>query len=146
MAKAMLHDTVPAGLTLNPGGPPWGYEARIRLHGCRLDWLADPWRYGTRTAEGELGPDGFLGELVPAIGMNAYGGPWVKRFGQGPIEGITAFQPIETSSVICHADEKWLRWFGCVWSCKIFDPDIAVRLAARWFGGQAAEMNWVVWE
>jgi S-adenosylmethionine/arginine decarboxylase-like enzyme len=89
-----------------------------------------------RVADGDC-VRGFIAEVVPAIGMRAHGPTHLERFGSGELEGWSALQFIETSSVTVHADEVWCRCFVDVFSCKEFDPEIAARVACRWFGGTA---------
>jgi len=104
----------------------WGMEAVIDLHDCSLTRLQDPATY-----------HGFMADLLAAIDMNAYGDLWLNRFGKGDLEGITAIQPIETSSVTIHADEPGRQCMLNVFSCRAFDPAAAAAVAVRHFGGQA---------
>jgi len=74
-----------------PGGQtyqPWGMLAAIDLHGCERRRLGDP---GTLRR--------FVPSLINAIGMRAHGPLMLDRFGDGELEGWSAMQFIETSSV-----------------------------------------------
>ncbi len=108
--------------TIRPA--PWGVLAAIDLSGCESAWLADPERIR-----------GFVAELVPAIGMRRHGPTLVERFGTGTLEGWSALQFIETSSVTVHADEVDGRCFVDVFSCRPFDAGLALQIAREWFGG-----------
>ena len=80
-----------------PGGQtyqPWGLLAAIDLHGCDARRLADP---GTIRR--------FVPSVIDAIGMRAHGPLALERFGDGELEGWSAMQFIETSSITVHADE-----------------------------------------
>jgi len=106
--------------------PRWGLLAAIDLYGCDKGRLAD--------ADAIRG---FVSQLVPAIGMKAHGPTLLERFGSGDLEGWSAMQFIETSSITLHADEVGGRCFIDVFSCRDFDPEIAAEIAYCWFGGSA---------
>ena len=54
------------------------------------------------------------------------------------LEGWSALQFIETSSITVHADEVFGRCFVDVFSCRPFDPELAAALAVAHFGGTPA--------
>ena len=60
------------------------------------------------------------------------------RFGDGELEGWSALQFIETSSITLHADEVSGRCFVDVFSCRPFDADVAASLAGEHFGGTSS--------
>jgi S-adenosylmethionine/arginine decarboxylase-like enzyme len=103
---------------------PWGTLAAIDLHGCGIDRLSDPGRIRA-----------FVPEVIDAIGMRAHGPLLLERFGDGDLEGWSAMQFIETSSITIHADETSGRCFVDVFSCRPFDPVIAAAVAVERFGG-----------
>ena len=103
----------------------WGMLAAIDLHGCDPDRVADPDAIRR-----------FVPALVAAIGMRAHGPLHLERFGDGELEGWSAMQFIETSSITVHADELCNRCFVDVFSCKPFDADVAVAIAVMHFGGR----------
>ena len=49
----------------------------------------------------------FVPVVIDAIGMVAHGPLALERFGDGELEGWSALQFIETSSITIHADEVW---------------------------------------
>ena len=61
--------------------------------------------------------------------MRAHGPLMLDRFGDDELEGWSAMQFIETSSITIHADEVFGRCFIDVFSCRPFDPDIAAAIA-----------------
>ena len=73
--------------------------------------------------------------LVGAIEMRAHGPVMLERFGDGELEGWSAMQFIETSSITVHADEFGGRCFVDVFSCRPFDPERAAAVAVEHFGG-----------
>jgi S-adenosylmethionine/arginine decarboxylase-like enzyme len=103
---------------------PWGMMAVIDLHGCDRTRLADPETIRR-----------FVPEVIEAIGMVAHGPLMLERFGEGELEGWSAMQFIETSSLTIHADEFSGRCYVDVFSCKTFEPELAAAIAVEHFGG-----------
>jgi len=106
---------------------PWGYLAAIDVHGCVPARLGDPEVIRR-----------FVPAVIDAIGMRAHGPLHLERFGDGELEGWSAMQFIETSSLTLHADEVGGRLFVDVFSCRPFEPAEAAAMAAKAFGGTAA--------
>ena len=115
--------TLPGAAT-DPPRAPWGMLAAIDLHGCDRERLADPDTLRR-----------FVPAVIAAIGMRAHGPLHLERFGDDDLEGWSAMQFIETSSVTLHADEVWGRCFVDVFSCRAFDADVAAAVAVEHFGG-----------
>lgn len=76
--------------------------------------------------------------LIAAIGMRAHGSLMIDRFGDDELEGWSALQFIETSSITVHADEVFGRCFVDVFSCRSFDPGAAAEIAVEHFGGTSS--------
>lgn len=100
--------------------------AAIDLHDCDRATLADPDAIRC-----------FVPHVIDAIGMRAHGPLHIDRFGDGDLEGWSAMQFIETSSITLHADEVSGRCFVDVFSCRPFDADLVAVTATRAFGGIA---------
>jgi S-adenosylmethionine/arginine decarboxylase-like enzyme len=98
--------------------------AAIDLHGCERRRLQDPDTIRR-----------FVPAVIEAIGMHAHGPLRLERFGDGELEGYSAMQFIETSSITIHADEVSGRAFIDVFSCRAFDPETAAAIAVAHFGG-----------
>ncbi len=98
--------------------------AAIDLHGCDRGRLADAENIRR-----------FVPTVIDAIGMKAHGPLALDRFGDGELEGWSAMQFIETSSITIHADEVWGRCFVDIFSCRPFKPDLAAAIAVAHFGG-----------
>ena len=81
--------------------------AALDLHGCDERRLADPDSIRR-----------FVPALIDAIGMRAHGPLMLDRFGDDELEGWSAMQFIETSSITIHADEVFGRCFVDVFSCR----------------------------
>jgi len=115
-----------------PGGgghatAPWGMLAAIDLHDADRARLADPDMIRA-----------FVAAVIDAIGMRAHGPLRIDRFGDGELEGWSAMQFIETSSITIHADEVFDRCFVDVFSCRPCDPLAAAAVAVAHFGGQSS--------
>ena len=119
--------TAPARTAAATHTAPWGMLAAIDLHDGDRGRLAD-----SDTIRR------FVPALIEAIGMRAHGPLLIDRFGNDELEGWSALQFIETSSITVHADEVFGRCFVDVFSCRSFDPDCAAALAVEHFGGRAA--------
>jgi S-adenosylmethionine/arginine decarboxylase-like enzyme len=103
----------------------WGTLAVIDLHGCERGQLEDPSAIRA-----------FVRSVIEAIDMRAHGPLRLERFGDGELEGWSAMQFIETSSITVHADERAGRCFIDVFSCSEFDPEVAAAVAIAHFGGR----------
>ena len=103
---------------------PWGMLAAIDLHDCDHDRVADADSIRR-----------FVPTVIDAIGMRAHGPLALDRFGDDELEGWSALQFIETSSITVHADEVWNRCFVDIFSCRQFDPGLAMSIAVEHFGG-----------
>jgi S-adenosylmethionine/arginine decarboxylase-like enzyme len=103
---------------------PWGMMAVIDLHDCDRDRLADPDTIRR-----------FVPDVIDAIDMRAHGPLHLERFGEGELEGWSAMQFIETSSLTIHTDEFGDRCYVDVFSCKAFEPELAAAIAVKHFGG-----------
>ena len=119
-------DTLAVARRVPSGGTclPWGMLAAIDLHGCERSRLEDPDTLRR-----------FVPSLIDAIGMRAHGPLMLDRFGDGELEGWSAMQFIETSSVTVHTDEVCDRCFVDVFSCRPFDSSAAASVAVAHFGG-----------
>ena len=100
--------------------------AAIDLHGCERRRLEDPSSIRV-----------FVPSVIEAIGMRAHGPLRLERFGDGELEGWSAMQFIETSSITIHADEFSCRCFIDVFSCREFDAEVAAAVAIAHFGGRS---------
>lgn len=108
---------------------PFGYLAAINCYHCN-DKIKDPEEIKR-----------FIIELVELIKMVRHGEPMVERFGEGDIEGWSALQFIETSSITFHNCEKHNRAFIDIFSCKDFDYKEAKDFCHKFFGSDYTEIN-----
>ena len=92
----------------------WGYLHCVNLYDCDSDLIKDQ-KYISDTLSG----------LCKVIEMIPHGDPYVDRFGERDLEGVSGVQMIETSSITLHADEGENRVFVDIFSCKKFNYDDA---------------------
>ena len=88
----------------------WGMVASIDLHDCNPAYISDPKKI-----------EQLVIELCEHIKMKRHGAALIERFAEGELEGYSALQFIETSSVTMHFDEQKDRAFIDIFSCKSFD-------------------------
>lgn len=98
--------------------------AAIDLHDCDRALLSDPDNIRR-----------FVPAVIEGVGMQPHGPLAVDRFGDGELEGWSALQFLETSSITLHADEVFARCFVDIFSCRPFIPELAAEIAVEHFGG-----------
>lgn len=108
----------------------WGKSAAINLFDCNFEKVSNP----------EVIKN-FFPEIIRVISMKAHGPVYIDRFGEGELEGWSAMQFIETSSITVHADEVSKRCFVDIFSCRDFDEKIAENFAKEYFGAIESSMT-----
>lgn len=101
---------------------PWGYHLILDCSGANHASITDADNISA-----------FAKQLVQDIDMVAYGEPQVVRFGSGDKQGYTLVQLIETSNICCHFVEENNTFYLDVFSCKPFDPNVAIATAHKYF-------------
>ncbi|NMO57701.1 hypothetical protein HH310_41885 [Actinoplanes sp. TBRC 11911] len=104
----------------------FGLELVMDIDGCAPDVISDP---------GALRR--YIAGLVEHIKMKPFGETWLHHFGHASAvaAGFTAFQAIETSSIIVHVSEGLDRVHINVFSCMPFDTGLAMDYSETFFGG-----------
>ncbi len=100
----------------------WGMVSSVDLYGCDKNFIKDPIKIKE-----------FIVSLCEHIDMKRHGEPLIERFAEGALEGYSAMQFIETSSVTLHFDETVDRAFIDIFSCKYFDPSEALEFSKSFF-------------
>lgn len=103
----------------------WGKSLSIDLHACNHAKLTDP----SVIKE-------YVTKIIEVIAMVAHGPCYIERFGNGQLQGYSAMQFIETSSITVHCDEVGNRAFIDIFSCKDFDEKKAVEFSTKFFEAQ----------
>jgi S-adenosylmethionine/arginine decarboxylase-like enzyme len=112
----------------------WGLLASIDLHNCNRDDIRNPEKIKQ-----------FVIALCDRINMVRHGDCLIERFGDGELEGYSAFQFIETSSVTAHFDEKVSdAAYIDIFSCKFFSPFDAEVFCREFFGAQESKLNYLI--
>ena len=83
----------------------------------------------------------FIKDLCKVIAMKPVGLAKVKRFGKDELEGYSALQFIETSSITCHFDETENRGFIDIFSCKEFDEKKALKFCKSFFNAKKTDIK-----
>lgn len=110
----------------------WGKSAHIDLIGCEHDRL---------TSASIL--EAFVKELCEKIRMKAHGPCHIDRFGskEENLEGYSAMQFIETSSITVHLDEVGNRAYIDIFSCQNFTEQEAFEFAKGYFNAQEGKLT-----
>lgn len=104
---------------------PWGKSISLDLNNCDLEKISNPETIQT-----------YVNSVIKEINMVAHGPCHIERFGAGNLEGYSAMQFIETSSITVHCDEPELRVFIDIFSCKDFDEKIVENFSSEYFEGE----------
>ncbi len=77
----------------------------------------------------------FSQDLVKAIGMKAYGAPWIEHFGHDlpKASGFTLVQLIETSNITAHFCDETGEAYIDIFSCSSFDEAVAIEVIQQYF-------------
>jgi len=110
----------------------WGKSAHIDLLGCDHSRL---------TSAPIL--EAFILEVIVRIGMKAHGPCHIERFGspEENLEGYSALQFIETSSITVHLDEIGNRAYVDIFSCQDFTTQEAFDFAKEYFGATEGKLT-----
>lgn len=109
----------------------WGKSVAIDLYSCPHE----------RVSDRQILVD-YVAQVLTVIKMKAHGPTYVDRFGDPALqlEGYSAMQFIETSSITVHLDEIGNRAFVDIFSCQDFDAKAAAEFTRDYF--QAKEMKY----
>lgn len=113
----------------------FGYELIMDLHGCDLKVM---------TSKKKL--QEYVDKLCPLIDMVKYGKLMLPYFGaQKPhTKGYSLCQFIETSSITAHFSEYWCISYVNIFSCKTFDPKVALKFTKDFFKATRVKSKFLV--
>ncbi|KKS11438.1 MAG: hypothetical protein UU67_C0073G0009, partial [Candidatus Daviesbacteria bacterium GW2011_GWB1_41_5] len=102
----------------------YGLELIIDMKGCDLSDLS----------RNKLKK--FFVELCDHIDMTRHGNPifWENKSGVPHLDGISGFQFIETSNVVCHPLPLLKAVYLNIFSCKKFDTSDALKFCKKYWG------------
>ena len=109
----------------------WGMVASVNVYECDKDLIKDP-----------KSIQQLIIDLCDKINMKRYGDSMIQRFADGALEGYSAFQFIETSSVTMHFDETKNRAFIDIFSCKFFDHVDAETFCREYLKGSRSSVTY----
>jgi S-adenosylmethionine/arginine decarboxylase-like enzyme len=110
----------------------WGYHLMVEFAGCDIEKISSYQNIYN-----------FIKELVPAIDMVAFEEPRIVRFGKGNKAGYTLDQLIMTSNICAHYCEEDGAVYLDVFSCKPFDPSIAIYVFKKYFDSKAYNHRYI---
>jgi len=109
----------------------WGLSAIIDLNNCDRSIITSPEKIKE-----------YIMTLCSVIDMKPYGPTMIDKFGADSLEGYSAMQFIETSSIVLHCDDKkGSRVFIDIFSCKSFDAMIAANFSFKFFGADSIKLK-----
>ncbi len=111
----------------------WGKSISLDIHNCNLEIISNPESI-----------EKYVKDVISEINMVAHGACHIERFGVGNLEGYSALQFIETSSITIHCDEPEKRAFVDIFSCKDFDEKLVEEFSANYFEGKIANSTILV--
>jgi S-adenosylmethionine/arginine decarboxylase-like enzyme len=110
----------------------WGYHLIIDAADCDADAI----RSKETIAK-------FSKKLVSDIDMVAFGPPKIVHFGTGLQAGYTLVQLIETSNITAHFAEDTNDAYIDVFSCKTFDPKVALAVVKACFNPKSMKTRFI---
>ncbi|MBI2481969.1 MAG: S-adenosylmethionine decarboxylase [Candidatus Vogelbacteria bacterium] len=108
----------------------WGMVASVDCYHCDRTKITNPEEIKR-----------FIYELCDHIKMVRHGEPLIERFAEGAMEGYSAMQFIETSSVTMHFDEEQDRSFIDIFSCKYFNPQEAEKFCREFLSASSSKVT-----
>ncbi|MDY0297473.1 MAG: S-adenosylmethionine decarboxylase [Acidobacteriota bacterium] len=112
----------------------WGLLTSLDIHDCNSETIRDPEAIRR-----------FVIELCDLIEMKRFGEPLIVDFGEDPrVSGYSLTQLIETSLISAHFANASNAVYLDIFSCKYYDPEVAARFSADFFGGRIANQNVVI--
>jgi S-adenosylmethionine/arginine decarboxylase-like enzyme len=118
--------------TRKRGKASWGYHLLINAAKCNHEAIRSSDKIKA-----------FTKELVKRIDMKAYGAPRVVRFGEGRVAGYSLIQLIETSCITAHFVEETNDAYFDIFSCKSFDPKVAMEVVKDFFNPTNAQKTFL---
>lgn len=106
----------------------WGKLASINLYACN-----------PKSIKSKKKISDYIVELCDLIDMKRFGKSIIQRFAEGDLEGYSAMQFIETSSITLHFDETQNRAFIDIFSCKDFNAKEVERFSKKFFGAKKSK-------
>jgi len=112
----------------------WGYHLMLDCKACEIEKITDRDHLAK-----------FVKVLIAAIDMKSYGETILEHFAEHDPEaaGYSLLQLIETSSITGHFVDKNGDAYIDIFSCKPFDPEIAVKTVQEWLHPEKIKKNFI---
>ncbi|MDP8253806.1 MAG: S-adenosylmethionine decarboxylase [Candidatus Kaelpia aquatica] len=113
----------------------FGWELILDLYDC------DPKKISTKK---EI--QSYVDRLCKLIKMKQYGKTLIPHFGHEKphISGYSLVQLIETSSITGHFSELWNSAHINIFSCKRYDPKLAMEFSKKFFEAKRVSKRYIV--
>lgn len=108
----------------------YGWKLYLEVEGCDLD-----------VTDSREKCEEFIKQLCKKIDMKPFGPFQYHDFGhaKSKTSGPSIVQLIETSSIVAHISNWWDgTMFIDIWTCKEFDPSVAIDFTREFFGARVA--------
>jgi S-adenosylmethionine/arginine decarboxylase-like enzyme len=117
------------------GKKVFGYELIMDLYDCDLEVMKSKKKLQE-----------YVDKLCPMIDMVKYGKLMLPYFGtQKPhTKGYSLAQFIETSSITGHFSEHWRISYINIFSCKTFNPKVALKFTKEFFKAKRVRSRFFV--
>tara|TARA_R110000803_G_scaffold159001_1_gene223214 strand:- start:15104 stop:15484 length:381 start_codon:yes stop_codon:yes gene_type:complete len=111
----------------------WGHHALFDCESCPKDNLT------------EENIRSFISNIVPAIGMKAYGDPYIAHFATHDpnTAGYSFCQMIETSNITGHFVDKTGDCYIDIFSCKEYDTGLASGIIVDFFAPTEIKLKYI---
>lgn len=116
---------------VNGKGEHWGYHLMVDIS------------EGNENIDNEDAIEAFIGDLVTALKMKRLGPPMIIRVNNQEGRGCTGVQVITTSTITFHGDDDEYSAYIDVFSCKVFDPQVALDLIQKYFQPKKMGKFWI---
>lgn len=111
---------------------PWGYHLMVDCSGCNKNIASK-----SKIFE-------FNKELIQKIRMKAYGNPVIEYLlPNHKNQGYSLLQLIHTSNISAHFMDLSNTAYFDVFSCKKFDPKVAVQVIKKYFKPKKTKVNFI---
>ncbi len=118
---------------------PYGFELIVDLHGCDISTF------------NRKSLDAYFERLCKAIKMQKceryfwddVGLPEEEKQTSPHTKGSSAVQFILTSSIVIHTLELLEAVYINIFSCKIYDKELALKITKEWFGAKESSTHFI---
>ena len=112
----------------------WGLSTSVDLYGCNPETIRDAGAIKR-----------YVDELCELIEMKQFGETQIVNFGEDEkVAGFSMVQLIETSLVSGHFTNKTNNAYIDIFSCKYYEPSVAVEFTKKFFEAKEVKMHYIL--